>query len=305
MQRYILGRIVQVIPTLIGVSLIAFVAMRMLGDPAHLVLGENATPQAVAEYRREQGLDQPLHLQYVRFLASALQGDFGYSFRYRTPVFPLLLERLPATVMLGLSALGLAVAVGVPLGILAALRRGRWGDELIRVVALVGQAVPGFFLGLVLIIVFAVNLGWLPTGGTGDWRHLVLPSISLSAFLMALIMRFTRSSLLEVLGQDYIRTARAKGLSERTATLRHAMRNTLIPLVTVIALQAGVLFSGAVVTETVFGWPGVGRLAVEAVQGRDFPLIQATVLFMSGAVVLINLLVDISYAFLDPRVRYR
>ena len=305
MQRYILGRIVQVIPTLIGVSLIAFVAMRMLGDPAHLVLGENATPQAVAEYRREQGLDQPLHLQYVRFLASALQGDFGYSFRYRTPVFPLLLERLPATVMLGLAALGLAVAVGVPLGILAALRRGRWGDELIRVVALVGQAVPGFFLGLVLIIVFAVNLGWLPTGGTGDWRHLVLPSISLSAFLMALIMRFTRSSLLEVLGQDYIRTARAKGLSERTATLRHAMRNTLIPLVTVIALQAGVLFSGAVVTETVFGWPGVGRLAVEAVQGRDFPLIQATVLFMSGAVVLINLLVDISYAFLDPRVRYR
>ena len=305
MQRYILGRIVQVIPTLIGVSLIAFVAMRMLGDPAHLVLGENATPQALAEYRREQGLDQPLHLQYVRFLASALQGDFGYSFRYRTPVFPLLLERLPATVMLGLSALGLAVAVGVPLGILAALRRGRWGDELIRVVALVGQAVPGFFLGLVLIIVFAVNLGWLPTGGTGDWRHLVLPSISLSAFLMALIMRFTRSSLLEVLGQDYIRTARAKGLSERTATLRHAMRNTLIPLVTVIALQAGVLFSGAVVTETVFGWPGVGRLAVEAVQGRDFPLIQATVLFMSGAVVLINLLVDISYAFLDPRVRYR
>ena len=305
MQRYILGRIVQVIPTLIGVSLIAFVAMRMLGDPAHLVLGENATPQAVAEYRREQGLDQPLHLQYVRFLASALQGDFGYSFRYRTPVFPLLLERLPATVMLGLSALGLAVAVGVPLGILAALLRGRWGDELIRMVALVGQAVPGFFLGLVLIIVFAVNLGWMPTGGTGDWRHLVLPSISLSAFLMALIMRFTRSSLLEVLGQDYIRTARAKGLSERTATLRHAMRNTLIPLVTVIALQAGVLFSGAVVTETVFGWPGVGRLAVEAVQGRDFPLIQATVLFMSGAVVLINLLVDISYAFLDPRVRYR
>jgi ABC-type dipeptide/oligopeptide/nickel transport system permease component len=165
--------------------------------------------------------------------------------------------------------------------------------------------VPGFFLGLVLIIVFAVNLGWLPTGGTGDWRHLVLPSISLSAFLMALIMRFTRSSLLEVLGQDYIRTARAKGLSERDATVRHAMRNTLIPLVTVIALQAGVLFSGAVVTETVFGWPGVGRLAVEAVQGRDFPLIQATVLFMSGAVVLINLLVDISYVFLDPRVRYR
>ena len=305
MQRYILGRIVQVIPTLIGVSAIAFVAMRMLGDPAHLVLGENATPQALAEYRREQGLDQPLHVQYVRFLVSALQGDFGYSFRYRTPVFPLLLERLPATVMLGLSALGLAVALGVPLGTLAAVRRGRWGDEVIRVVALIGQAVPGFFLGLVLIIVFAVNLGWLPTGGTGDWRHLVLPSISLSAFLMALIMRFTRSSLLEVLGQDYIRTARAKGLSERATTVRHAMRNTLIPLVTVIALQAGVLFSGAVVTETVFGWPGVGRLAVEAVQGRDFPLIQATVLFMSGAVVLINLLVDISYVFLDPRVRYR
>ncbi len=305
MQRYILGRIVQVIPTLVGVSVIAFVVMRMLGDPAHLVLGENATPQAIAEYRREQGLDQPLYVQYARFMANALQGDFGYSFRYRTPVFPLLLERLPATMALGLCALGLAVVLGVPLGILAALRRGRWGDELIRGVALVGQAVPGFFLGLVLIIVFAVNLGWLPTGGTGDWRHLVLPSVSLSAFLMALIARFTRSSLLDVLGQDYIRTARAKGLSDRTATMRHAMRNTLIPLVTVIALQAGVLFSGAVVTETVFGWPGVGRLAVEAVQGRDFPLIQATVLFMSGAVVLINLLVDISYAFLDPRVRYQ
>lgn len=305
MTRYLISRIVQAVPTLIGVSMIAFVAMRALGDPAGLVLGDAATPQAIAQYRHEQGLDQPLHIQYFNFIGKALQGDLGYSYRYRSPVFPLLLERVPATLTLGLAALGLAIAVGVPAGTFAALRRGRRSDAVIRLFALVGQAIPGFFLGLLLIIVFAVQLRWLPTGGSGDWRHLVMPSVSLGGMLMAIIVRFTRSSLLDTLAQDYMRTARSKGLEERIVIVRHAFRNVLIPLVTVIALQTSVIFSGAVVTETIFGWPGVGRLAVEAVQGRDFPLLQAIVLFISAAVVFVNLCVDLSYAFLDPRVRFQ
>jgi peptide/nickel transport system permease protein len=305
MLRYAFGRIAQVIPTLVGVSIIAFVAMRALGDPAHLVLGDMATSEAIAQYRKEQGLDQPPHIQYVKFVRNAVRGDLGYSYRYRTPVLSLLLEPLPATIQLGLAALGLATATGVPLGALAALRRGRRSDVVIRALALGGQAIPGFFLALLLIIIFAVQLRVLPTGGTGTWRHLVLPSVALGAVLMALIVRFTRSEMLDALGQDYMRTARSKGVPERVAIFRHAFRNVLIPLVTVIALQASVIFSGAVVTETIFGWPGVGRLAVEAVQGRDFPLMQATVLFISGVVVCINLCVDVSYAFLDPRVRYR
>lgn len=305
MTRYVIGRLIQAIPTLIGVSIIAFIAMRALGDPAILVLGEAATPEAIAQYRHEQGLDQPLHVQYINFVGKALGGDLGYSYRYRSPVFPLLMERLPATLTLGLSALSLAILIGVPAGTFAALRRGRRSDAIIRAFALVGQAIPGFFLGLLLIIIFAVQLRWLPTGGSGDWKHLVMPAVSLGVMLMAIIVRFTRSSLLDALRQDYLRTARSKGLAERIVITRHAFRNVLIPLVTVIALQTSVIFSGAVVTETIFGWPGVGRLAVEAVQGRDFPLIQAIVLFISGSVVLVNLCVDISYAFLDPRVRFQ
>lgn len=304
MWKYILGRILQTIPTLIGVSVISFVAMRALGDPAHLVLGDAATPEAMAQYRQEHGLDLPLHRQYVNFVSQAFRGDLGYSYRYRSPVFPLLMERLPATITLGLSALGLAVLLGVPAGTLAALRRGRRGDAVIRAFALVGQAVPGFFLALLLIIVFAVQLRWFPTGGTGDLRHLVLPSVSLGVLLMAIIVRFTRSSLLDALTQDYMRTARSKGLPELTTVFRHAFPNILIPLLTLIALQTSVIFSGAVVTETIFGWPGVGRLVVEAVQGRDFPLLQAILMFISGVVVLVNLVVDVSYIFLDPRVRY-
>lgn len=305
MTRYVIGRLIQAIPTLIGVSIIAFIAMRALGDPAILVLGEAATPEAIAQYRHEQGLDQPLHVQYINFVGKALGGDLGYSYRYRSPVFPLLMERLPATLTLGLSALSLAILIGVPAGTFAALRRGRRSDAIIRAFALVGQAIPGFFLGLLLIIIFAVQLRWLPTGGSGDWKHLVMPAVSLGVMLMAIIVRFTRSSLLDALRQYYLRTARSKGLAERIVITRHAFRNVLIPLVTVIALQTSVIFSGAVVTETIFGWPGVGRLAVEAVQGRDFPLIQAIVLFISGSVVLVNLCVDISYAFLDPRVRFQ
>jgi len=303
--KYILGRILQAVPTLVGVSLISFVAMRALGDPAHLVLGDAATAEAIAQYRHEQGLDLPLYLQYAHFIGKALHGDLGYSYRYRSPVFPLLLERLPATITLGLSALGLAILAGVPAGTLAALRRGRRSDAVIRAFGLVGQAVPGFFLALLLIIFFAVQLRWLPTGGTGGWKHLILPSVSLGVLLMAIILRFTRSSLLDALTQDYMRTARSKGLPELLAVFRHAFPNVLIPLITLIALQTSVIFSGAVVTETIFGWPGVGRLVVEAVQGRDFPLLQAVLMFISGAVVLVNLVVDVSYIFLDPRVRYR
>jgi peptide/nickel transport system permease protein len=305
MQKYFLLRLLQIVPTLVGVSVISFVAMYLIGDPARMVLGDDATPEAVQEYRRELGLDQPLHVQYFAFVADAVRGDFGTSLRYQQPVTTLIMERLPATLQLGLAALVIAVVFGCSMGILSALRFGRPGDDLVRGLALVGQAIPGFFLGLLLIIFFSLRLGWFPTGGIGGPRHLVLPAITLASYLVALLFRFTRSSLLEVLNQDYMRTARAKGLPERTAIRGHALRNALIPIITVIGLQSGVLFGGAVVTETIFSWPGLGRLIVEAIQARDYPIIRAALLFIATAVVVINLLVDLTYGIVDPRVKYR
>lgn len=305
MQRYFLRRLLQTIPTLIGVSIISFVAMYLIGDPAHLVLGEQATEEAIQQYRHEQGLDRPLYVQYVTFLGDALRGDFGESLRYHLPVSTLILERLPATMLLGLSALALAVAFGCGLGIVSALRYGRPGDNLLRGLALVGQAIPGFYLGLLLVIIFSLKLSWFPTGGTGGLKHLVLPAITLASYLVALLFRFTRSSLLEVLNQDYMRTARAKGLKEGAAIRRHAIRNALIPIITVIGLQSGVVFGGAVITETIFSWPGLGRLIVEAIQARDYPILRAGLLFIAAAVIVVNLLVDLAYGLVDPRVKYR
>lgn len=304
MVSYILRRIVQLIPTFIGVTLVTFVVLRMTGDPAMMVLGEMASQEALAAYRAQFGLDQPIHVQYIRFMGDALRGDFGTSLRYSEPVGRLILDRLPATLQLGAASILFAVILGIPIGIFSAVRRSGVLDFVVRSLVLLGQAVPGFYLGILLIIVFAVQLRWFPTGGRGGLEHLVLPTIALGTSLMALIVRFARSAMLDVLRNDYIRTARAKGLHPATVVTRHALKNAMIPLVTVIGLQVAVVFSGAIVTETVFSWPGLGRMIVQAIYARDFPVVQTAVLFVAAVVIGINLIVDIIYAFLDPKIRY-
>ena len=302
-MRFVLRRVPQLIVVLFGVSLVTFSLVRLTGDPAVLLLGEGATREAIAETRAELGLDRPLHVQYALFLANALRGDFGESLRYRQSAISLFTERLPATLELASAALLLALAIGLPIGVAAALRPQSFFDGLVRGLALVGQAVPGFYLGLVAIIVLGAQLHLLPTGGRGTLAHLILPASTLAAFQIAVVARFARGSMLEVLGEDFVRTARAKGLQRSRVVIRHALRNALIPVVTIVALQVGTLLSGAVVTETVFAWPGVGRLAVQAIYTRDFPVVQVTVMITAVLFVVINLLTDLVYVLLDPRVR--
>ncbi len=304
MALYAMRRLLLAIPTLLGISLITFLLVRVSGDPARFVLGETATPEAIAQFRQENGLDLPLYEQFVRYNLNVLRGDFGESLRYKQPVVELFAERIQATLELGIAAYLVAVIVGVSTGVFTAVRAGSLSDKLARIMVLFGQAVPGFYLGLVLIIVVSVKLGWLPTGGREGLKHLILPTITLSSYLVAVIVRFTRSVMLDVLHQDYMRTARAKGLREQTAIWRHALPNAMIPLLTILALQSSVVFSGAVVTETVFSWPGIGRFAVAAIQTRDYPVVQGTVLILTSFVVLLNIVVDLAYAWLDPRIRY-
>jgi peptide/nickel transport system permease protein len=302
--KYGLRRILEAIPTLLGVCVITFFLVRITGDPAAFVLGELASPEDLARFRAEHGLDRPLALQFVTFITDVARGNFGVSVRYGEPVSALFLERLPATLELGLTAYIVAVVLGVGLGVYAGVRAGSLGDRLVRVLVLVGQAVPGFYLGLLLIILVGVQLSLLPTGGRGDWRNLILPAITLSSHSIALIARFARAQIQDVLQQDYIRTARSKGLGERIVLWRHGLKNAMIPLLTVLALQSSILFSGAAVTETVFSWPGVGRMAVRALITRDYSVVQGTVLILTSIVVLTNLLVDLSYGLLDPRIKY-
>ncbi len=300
---FLLRRVPQLVVVLFGVSIVAFGLVRLTGDPATVLLGETATREAIAQIRTELGLDKPLYVQYARFVASALRGDFGDSLRYRQPALSLFVERLPATLELTAAALFLALALGLPIGVAAALRPQSVFDGLVRGLALVGQAIPGFYLGLVAIIVFGAQLRVLPTGGRGSLAHLLLPAATLAAYQVAIIARFARGAMLEVLSQDFIRTARAKGLQRLRIIVNHALRNALIPVVTIVALQVGTLLSGAVVTETVFSWPGVGRLAVQAIYARDFPVVQVTVMITAVLFVAINLLTDLIYVLLDPRVR--
>lgn len=304
MLAYTIRRVLLAIPTLLGISLITFLLVRVSGDPARFVLGDTATDEAVRAFNAEHGLDRPLPEQFIRYNLNVLRGDFGDSLRYREPVLDLFVERIPATLQLGVVAYLFAVLVGVSGGVYAAVRAGSKADKLVRVLVLFGQAVPGFYLGLVLIIFVSVRLGWFPTGGRGGPSHFVLPVITLSSYLIAVILRFTRSMMLDVLHNDYVRTARAKGLKSRIVVWRHALPNALIPLLTVLALQSSVVFSGAVVTETIFSWPGIGRFAVSAIQTRDYPVVQGTVLILTAFVVILNLLVDLAYAFLDPRIKY-
>lgn len=303
MVRYILRRVLQTIPTLIGISLAAFFLVRLTGDPTHLMLSPDASQEAVDAFRAQFGLDQPLPVQYWRFVGNALQGDLGTSIRYRVPVSELFWHRLPATVELALASMTLAVLVGLPLGILAGMRHNTIVDTFARMLAFVGQAIPGFYLGLMLIVVFAVNLRWVPTGGRGTLKQLILPSVTLAVFLLALLVRFTRGAVLDAKRQAHVTTAESKGLSSSKILRSHILKNSMIPIITIIGLQVGLVLSGTVVTEVVFNWPGIGRLMVDAIYTRDFPVVQAMVMVVAVIFIVVNLAVDISYSFFDPRIR--
>lgn len=303
MTGFLLRRLFQSVLSLWGVLSIVFVILHLSGDPALLMIPQGATRQDLERLRTDMGLNRPLAAQYGIFLWNASHGDFGQSFLQRQPALPLVLERVPATLQLALAALALSVAVGVTSGILSAWKRNSWIDRLAMVLSLIGQAAPSFWLGIMMILVFALWLKWLPPSGFGTPQQLVLPAVTLGALSMATISRMTRSSMLEVLGQDYVKVARAKGLRERTVLYRHAVRNAAIPIVTLIALELGVLLSGAVIVETIFAWPGIGRLAVDSIVTRDFPVVQAIVFFASVIYISINFLTDIVYSLIDPRIR--
>jgi len=305
MGAYIRRRLLQSIFVVWGVSVLVFFLLRLApGDPVVMLLAESASPEQIAEARAKWGLDQPIPVQYAVFLGRALRGDLGDSLFFQQPALEVLFERMPATLQLSGVALLFSLAVAIPMGLLSALRRDTIWDYLGTGIAMIGQAIPPYWLGIMLILFFSVGLGWLPTSGRGSWRHLILPAITLGSVLMALITRLVRSGMLDVLSEDYVRTARAKGLAERTVIVRHALRNILIPLVTIIGLQLGALFGGAVITESIFAWPGVGRLALQAISARDYPLVQASVLVISVVYVFLNLAVDLLYVYLDPRIRY-
>lgn len=308
MLRYVLGRLAGTVPVLFGVTLLVF-AMTLLtpGDRVVALLGDSAQglgQSAREELRRELGLDRPLPLQYLDYVSGLARGDLGVSARSRRPVAAEIVDRLPATVELALAGLTVAVLLGVSLGVLAAVRRGSWVDSFAVVVALIGVSVPVFWMGFLFMMLFALELGWLPASGRGSWRHLVLPAATVGIASAAFIARITRGAVIETLAQDYVRTARAKGARERRVVLRHALRPAALPIVTVVGLQLGGLLGGAVLTETVFAWPGVGRLLVDAIVARDLPVVQGSVLVVALIFISVNLVVDVSYAAINPKVRY-
>ena len=300
---YIASRALQAFIVLIGVSAIVFFALFLTGDPAALMMPPEASKQEIAAFREAMGFNDPIFLQYGRFLLGALHGDLGISLRFQRPAYDLVLERLPATALLATAALAWSSLLGFALGIIAATRKNGPADFAIRLVALLGQAVPVFWLGLLLIIVFALKLRLLPTGGIGTARQLILPAIALGAYYISAITRIVRASLIDALAQDYVRTARAKGLSQWRIMMRHALRNALIPVVTVQGMYFASLLGGALITEVIFAWPGLGRLAIESIQNKDFPVVQAVVLFAALVFVVANFLVDLTYAALNPRIR--
>ena len=303
MVGYVFRKVFHTAFVAFGVVTLVFAALRLSGDPAATMLPGDASVEELVALRRQLGLDRPLWLQYVQFLAGALSGDFGTSFRHQQPALPLVLERLPATLELAGAALLLAVALALPLGVLAAVYRGRIVDVLAMAFAVVGQATPYFWMGIMLILIVSVELAWLPTSGRGGLERLILPAITLGTHFAASLARLTRTSMLEVFGQQFVTTARAKGLSEWSVVLGHTLKNAAVPVITLIGLQFGTLLGGAVVTETIFAWPGVGRLAVQSVFVRDYPVVQAGVFVLALTFVAINLLVDLLYGVLDPRIR--
>jgi ABC-type dipeptide/oligopeptide/nickel transport systems, permease components len=305
MTAYLLRRILIALPTLLGVVVLVFLMVRLApGDPAVLLAGEFATPETLEAIRARYGLDRSLPEQFLIYMEALLRGDLGESARSRRPVLEELKTYFPNTLELASAAILVAVFTGIPLGVLAALRPGSGLDLSVMVLALLGVSMPVFWFGLLAILIFSVGLGWFPVAGKGTLAHLVLPAITLGINATALLARMTRGTLLEVLSQDYIRTARAKGLAERVVIFKHALRNALIPVVTVVGLEFGTLLSGAVITETIFAWPGLGQLLVGSILARDYPVVQGAVLLVAITFVLINLLVDLLYAAIDPRVRY-
>ncbi len=303
MRRYVLRRLLQAAVVLGGISVLIFFVARLSGNPVDLMLPMDAPRETRARLVREMGLDAPLPVQYERFLARALHGDFGVSIRFRQPAFRLVLERVPATAELALASLAFGVLLGILLGVLAAVRYRTWPDVVVLGATSMGQSLPSFWVGILLILFFGVRLGWLPVSGRERLSSLVLPALSLGLLPIVSISRLTRSSMLDALRQDYVRTARAKGLVEYAVVYRHALRNVLLPVVTLVGLQLGALLSGAVITEQVFAWPGIGRLAVDAIQNRDYPVVQAAALAGATFIVATNLLVDFVYTWLDPRIR--
>ncbi len=305
MVRYLIRRILLTIPVLIGVATLVFSLIHLVpGDPAQAMLGDGASERDIADLRTRLGLDRPLVEQYARFMRGMVQGDLGTSFRTGQPVVSAIVERVPATVELAFASMLVAMVVAIPLGIIAAVWRGTFVDYTAMTVALAGISIPNFWLGPMLAIVFAVQLGWLPVSGRGGWQSLVLPSIALGAALAAILARMTRASLLEELRELYVRAARARGVSQARAILGHALRNSLIPLVTILGLQFGAVLTGAVITETIFAWPGVGRLLIQSIGFRDYPLVQGCILLIAITYVSVNLLTDLVYGVLDPRIRY-
>ncbi len=305
MLSYLIRRLLVTVPVLLGISFVSFALLYLSGDPTDFLLPVNVPEATRQAFRVAQGFDQPLVVQFVNFLGRALTGDFGTSLRFQQSAGSLVWERLGATGELALAAMVFAIVVGVPAGAIAAYRFGGFADRAVRSVALLGQAIPNFYLGVVAVIVFAVWLRVLPSGGRGTPQQLLLPALTLGFGLVALIARVTRSCMLDALKQDYIRTARAKGLGEGLVVWKHALRNAFIPVLTVIGLQFGLLLNGVFVTEIVFSWPGVGRLAIQSIYSRDFPIVQTIVFLSAVTFVFLNLLVDLLYAAFDPRISYR
>ena len=303
MKFYILKRLFHSIFVLVGISLVVFIILHLTGDPAALLMPMDATPEQVAQFRKEMGFTDPVIMQYWRFFKGTLRGDFGQSFRHSQPALDLVLERMPATIQLTFAALFLALVIAIPVGIISAIKRNSILDHIGMTGALLGQSTPVFWLGIMLILIFSVTFQLFPSSGRGEIEHLVLPAITLGMFSMARTARMMRSSMLEVLGQEYIKTAKAKGLAPWIVILKHALKNASIPVVTIVGMELGTLLGGAVITETIFAWPGVGRLAIQAIYNRDYPVVQASVFILASIFVLVNLIVDLIYTYLDPRVK--
>jgi peptide/nickel transport system permease protein len=304
MKQFVLRRLGYALISLFLLSLIIFSLVRVSGDPAVLLVEPGASQADLDAIRHQFGLDQPLPAQYWHFMASLLRGDFGHSFYYRTPVLELYLSRLPNSLLLALAAMTFSLLIGIPTGILAAVRVDRWWDRAGKIFALLGLSLPSFWVGLVMILFFSVYLGWLPSSGSGTPLHIIMPAFALGWYFAAAHMRLTRSSMLEVLGSEYVKLARLKGLPEAIVITKHAFKNALIPVLTLAGINLVVMVNVAVVVETVFAWPGIGRLLYEGIAFRDFPVVQATVILNGVMVVVVSLLVDIFYAVIDPRIRY-
>ena len=304
MGRFIIKRFIEIFVVLFLALTAVFFMVRLSGDPVLLMVPIDASPDFIAQFRNEMGFNAPLFVQYGRWVANALQGDFGTSIRQHTRVMPLVMERVPASLLLTATSILLSMVIAIPLGILSAVRRGSPIDHLSLAGSVLAQSVPIFWLGLLLILVFSVMLRWFPTGGMGTLKHLVLPSVTLGAYSAARIMRITRSSMIEALQMDYVRTARAKGLSEWKVLWKHALKNASIPIITMTGLQIGVVFGGAVITEMIFSWPGLGRLIIQSISFRDYPTVQASVFVTAMMFCFINLIADILYAVVNPEIRY-